>query len=112
MRPSLRFLSEELIKTIIAEARSLLAQLGVEINNDGVRAMLADRGARVDQDQKRIFLTDLVLYRSRNPVCGSWNRSVSPNAGVECSRFRSNHARNAAASSHSYQNHADRFRMN
>ncbi len=48
MRPKLRLLEDELISKIIAEARDLLATLGVEIHNRGVLELLADHGARVD----------------------------------------------------------------
>ena len=45
MRPKLRFLDQELIERILAEARDLLAKLGVEIHNPEVLALLAEHGA-------------------------------------------------------------------
>ena len=44
MRPSLRFLSDELIEQIIAEARGLLCNLGVELHNPELTEMLAGYG--------------------------------------------------------------------
>ena len=61
MRPTVRFLSNELVEQIIAEARGVLAHLGVEINNSGVLSMLADHGARVDTGTKRAYLGDELI---------------------------------------------------
>ncbi len=61
MRPGVRFLGDELLNRIVAEARSVLCTLGVEIHNDGVVSMLADNGARVDPEKNRVFLTDGII---------------------------------------------------
>ncbi|MFH0981648.1 MAG: trimethylamine methyltransferase family protein [Planctomycetota bacterium] len=61
MRPVVRFLGEELIETIIAEARNVLGELGVEIHNNGILALLSDHGVRVDPAGKRAFLADRVI---------------------------------------------------
>ena len=61
MRPSVRFLSDELIAQIVAEARGLLCDLGVEIHNDKVIELLAGHGARVDQAAKRVFFTQAII---------------------------------------------------
>jgi len=45
VRPTVRFLSNELIEKIVAEARSLLKTLGVEIHNERAVSLLADHGA-------------------------------------------------------------------
>ena len=50
MRPILRLLEDELIDRIVAEAREILCQLGFEIHNKPVLDMLAEHGARVDED--------------------------------------------------------------
>jgi len=47
MRPSVRFLDDDLITRIVSEARDLLATLGVEVHNPAVTTLLADRGAEV-----------------------------------------------------------------
>jgi trimethylamine--corrinoid protein Co-methyltransferase len=56
MRPSLRLLDTELVCRILAEARDLLATLGLEIHNPSVREMLAAEGARVDRATSRVCL--------------------------------------------------------
>jgi trimethylamine--corrinoid protein Co-methyltransferase len=48
MRPTLRFLNDQLIGQIIDEARSLLQKLGVTIHNQEVLDLLGDHGAEVD----------------------------------------------------------------
>jgi len=58
-RPTVRFLSDQLIEQIVAEARDVLETLGVEIHNPGVVSMLADHGARVEGD--RVHITGDVI---------------------------------------------------
>ena len=48
MRPTLRLLEDVLIDRILDEARTLLADLGVEIHNPGVLDLLGAHGARID----------------------------------------------------------------
>jgi trimethylamine--corrinoid protein Co-methyltransferase len=64
MRPSVRFLSDQLIETIVAEARDLLRTLGVEIHNPGVLSLLSDHGARVDAGSSRAFFTDDMIDKA------------------------------------------------
>jgi trimethylamine--corrinoid protein Co-methyltransferase len=54
MRPVVRFLSDELIERIIGEAREVLEQLGVEINNGNIVSMLSDHGAAVGRGERRV----------------------------------------------------------
>ena len=61
MRPTVRFLSEQLVQQIIAEARSVLCQLGVEIHNPGILTLLGDHGARVDPAKNRVTFTDDII---------------------------------------------------
>ncbi|MHC4220098.1 MAG: trimethylamine methyltransferase family protein, partial [Planctomycetota bacterium] len=72
MRPGLRFLSDELIREILGEARSILCRLGVEINNEGVLSMLSDHGARVDAAERRVRLTDEIIDRALDTAPGSF----------------------------------------
>ncbi len=55
MRPTVRFLSNQLLEDIVGEARSLLEKLGIEIHNPGILDMLGDHGAKIDRDKKRAF---------------------------------------------------------
>ena len=64
MRPTVRFLGDELVEQIIAEARGILDKLGVEIHNDGILAMLADYGAKVDAGKKRAYLSDVIIDKA------------------------------------------------
>ena len=61
MRPSVKFLSDELVEQIVGEARSVLAEIGVEIHNPGVVSLLSDHGATVGADTNRVFLRDDVI---------------------------------------------------
>ena len=64
MRPVVRFLTDSLIEQIISEARTILFRLGLEIHNDGVRALLSDHGARVDPEKARVFLNDDIIDKA------------------------------------------------
>ncbi len=64
MRPRVRFLSDELVERIIAEARETLCKLGVEVHNDRILAMLADHGAAVDAASKRVRLSDAIIDKA------------------------------------------------
>ena len=64
MRPTVRFLSDQLIEEIIAEARELLCKLGVEIHNDAVLALLGDHSARIDNSTQRAYFTPDIIDRS------------------------------------------------
>jgi trimethylamine:corrinoid methyltransferase-like protein len=68
VRPTTRFLDEELIRKIIAEARELLSRLGMEIHNPGILALLGDHGARIDLIKQRAFFTNDIIDRSLKTV--------------------------------------------
>jgi trimethylamine--corrinoid protein Co-methyltransferase len=72
MRPVVRFLSDELLERIVAEARDILAKLGVTIHNEGVLRMLAEHGVRVDAETNRAFLTDEIIDRALGTAPGSF----------------------------------------
>jgi len=61
VRPRLRLLDDELMQRIIAEARDILATLGMKISNDKVLDLLGDHGAMINQAEKRAkFPGDLI----------------------------------------------------
>jgi len=64
VRPTVRFLSAELIKQIVDEARELLCTLGVEIHNPGVLELLHGHGARIDAATQRAYFTPDIIDRS------------------------------------------------
>jgi len=61
MRPVVKFLDDELVERIVAEARSLLSELGVEIHNPAVLALLSDHGARVEAGKNRAFMSEDIV---------------------------------------------------
>lgn len=64
MRPMLRFLEDALIDRILDEARTLLADLGIEVHNPAVLDLLADHGARVDRASRKAWLPGAVIDRA------------------------------------------------
>jgi len=61
MRPTIRFLDEQLITRIIDEARDLLRTLGLTIHNQEVLSLLADLGAEVDLSAEHVKLSDEII---------------------------------------------------
>jgi len=61
VRPTIRFLSDELIRRIVSEATDILCTLGVEIHNKIVLAMLSDCGCRVDMGKLHAVLTEKII---------------------------------------------------
>lgn len=59
MRPTLRFLSTDLIERIVTEARELLCELGVEMHGERAAALLADHGARFEDG--RVYYTQELI---------------------------------------------------
>ena len=51
MRPAVKFLNQVLIEKIIAEARTILIRLGVEVQNKQVVDLLNDHGAKIDKSR-------------------------------------------------------------
>ena len=72
MRPSVRFLTSELIEQIIGEARTVLCRIGVEIHNDGILSMLSDHGAPVDGNARRVVFTDEIIDRALKSAPGTF----------------------------------------
>ncbi len=64
MRPKIKFLDDDLIKNIISEARKLICELGVEINNENVLSLLDDNGATFDKQKNRVFYTNDIIDKS------------------------------------------------
>jgi len=64
MRPTLRLLDDGLIERILDEARSLIAELGVEIHNREVLALLGDHGAKIDRAASRAWIPGALVDRA------------------------------------------------
>ena len=57
MRPKLRFLEDELIDRIVDEARTVLAEIGIEVQDPEAKGLLADHGGSVDTADGRVRIT-------------------------------------------------------
>ena len=77
MRPTLNFLSDELIEKIIGEARELICKLGVEIHNENAVSLLVDHGAKVDRDKQRVFFTDDIIDTASMSMVSTDNINLS-----------------------------------
>ncbi|MBU8869267.1 MAG: trimethylamine methyltransferase family protein [Gemmatimonadales bacterium] len=64
MRPTLRFLTDELAERIIAEARDLLCGLGLGIHSKRALGLLGDHGARVDAAGRHAWFTSDLIDRA------------------------------------------------
>ena len=91
MRPTVRFLTDELIQKIVDEARSLLYNLGVEIHNEPVLAMLADHGAKIDKAKNHVWFTPDIIDRALKDTPASFKLYDSAgNEALNLSGFESN----------------------
>jgi trimethylamine--corrinoid protein Co-methyltransferase len=64
MRPSIRFMDDQLITRILDEARELLRTLGVTIHNSEVLTILGDNGAEVDMAAEHAKFTDDLIDKA------------------------------------------------
>jgi trimethylamine--corrinoid protein Co-methyltransferase len=64
MRPTIRFLDEQLITRIVDEARELLRTLGMTILNQEVLSLLGDHGAEVDLSAEHVRFNDEIIDRA------------------------------------------------
>ena len=64
MRPTIRFLTDELIRKIISEARDILCKLGVEIHNKSILAMLSDCGCKVEMEKHHALFTNEIIVKA------------------------------------------------
>jgi trimethylamine--corrinoid protein Co-methyltransferase len=72
LRPSLRFMSDDLTDRIIAEARDLLSNVGLDIHHEGAVELLAAHGARVEGQPRRVFLPADLIDRALATAPGSF----------------------------------------
>jgi trimethylamine--corrinoid protein Co-methyltransferase len=68
MRPAVQFLGIDLVQRIVAEARTVLSDVGVEIHNPGVVSLLSDHGAAVAADSNRVFIAGDLVDRALGTV--------------------------------------------
>jgi len=98
LRPKVRFLEDKLIEKIISEARILLRELGVEINNDFILSLLGDHGAKIDRERKRAFYADDIIDKSLKYAPSSFKLYDSlGNQAVDISAYNVNFTPGSAA---------------
>lgn len=64
MRPTIEFLSKNLIQQIVSEAYQILCTLGIEIHNNNVLEMFSDHGAKVDIDKSRVIFKEDIIQKA------------------------------------------------
>jgi len=64
VRPTIRFLTDELIEKIVSEATGILCTLGIEIHNKTVLTILSDCGCRIDMEEHHAVLTQEVIDKA------------------------------------------------
>ncbi len=72
MRPTVKFLNDNLIEQIVSEAIHILCTLGVELHNEEVLAMLADHGAKVDMDKFHVNFSQEIIEKAINTTPSSF----------------------------------------
>ena len=64
MRPTIQFLSKDLLGKIVSEAIGILCKLGVEVQNKTVLSLLADHGAQVDMAKMHVTFKENLIERA------------------------------------------------
>ncbi len=72
MRPTVRYLENELIIRIIDEAVDVLCKAGVQIPNDDARTLLHDHGATVDTSSDRVYFTNSIIEKALGTIRGDF----------------------------------------
>ncbi len=67
-RPTLRFLTDDLIQRIIAESRDVLCKLGTTVHNKEILELLASHGAAVDMAKQHVVYTQDMIDKSLKTV--------------------------------------------
>jgi len=68
VRPTIKFLADELIQKIVCEATHILCTLGVEVHNKAILAMLSDDGCRIDMERYHAVLTREIIEKALKAV--------------------------------------------
>ena len=78
MRPTVKFLTDDLIDRIISEARESLCKVGVTIHNDSVVSMLDDNGAAVTGNKNHVSFTQDMIDNALKSVPSRFNLYDAP----------------------------------
>jgi len=73
MRPRFSLLDDDLAERIIAEARTVLSEVGMEIQDEETRALLAEHGAVVDGGDGRVKIGSELVEGALESVPGSFS---------------------------------------
>jgi trimethylamine:corrinoid methyltransferase-like protein len=68
MRPVLTFLEDELKKKVIDEAKSILCEMGMQIQNRQALTLLADHGNRIDEKKMHVWFTEKSISQALSTV--------------------------------------------
>jgi trimethylamine--corrinoid protein Co-methyltransferase len=98
VRPTVRFLSDELIQKIVSEAQDIMCKLGIEIHNDKMLSMLADSGAKIEKNTNRAYFTPAMVDNARESAPRSFKLyDIYGNQAVDLSEFNVNFTPGSAA---------------
>jgi trimethylamine--corrinoid protein Co-methyltransferase len=98
VRPTTKFLSDELLQRILGEGRELMCNVGIEVDNDEAFSLLGDHGARVDTGSGRVLFTQELIDKALNLAPGSFKLYDSMgNEAVDLSGFCVNFTPGSAA---------------
>jgi len=77
MRPRLRVVPDELVTPILAEAKRILAEIGIEVRGAPLRQRLLEQGlklARTADDAERVRSSPWSRAPSPSTACRAWRR--------------------------------------
>jgi len=71
VRPKIRWLTDDAVNSIVVEARRVLAEIGVFVENKTATGLLLDAGGKLSADKKRVLIPDTLVDRalSSAPSC-------------------------------------------
>ncbi|MCP4149257.1 MAG: hypothetical protein GY757_16030 [bacterium] len=72
MRPTLRFLNDELIKQILDEAREILGKIGIKIFHEEIQTLLSQHGASVDSSDSNVRIPGALIDKALETVPSSF----------------------------------------
>jgi trimethylamine--corrinoid protein Co-methyltransferase len=72
IRPTVKFLSRELIERILTEARDILKKLGTTIHNQKLLTMLGDHNARIDLEKNHVWYSDDIIDKALSTTPSSF----------------------------------------
>ena len=64
MRPSIRLLSDDFVRQIVAEATDILCTLGVGVDHQETLSVLSDHGAKVDIERRHAAFTEDMIQKA------------------------------------------------